>query len=405
MASILLGALYLSAVVAVNPAPAPLSEQQPILRPKPFSPISDNNTNNHAISPGLFTVLEELARVTDIAYCVGPASTISTPFTCASRCSDFPAFELLNTFSASSPLPLLDESATGYLAYDHNPTQPRIVLAFRGTYSIADAVADLGTIPQAYSSYPSDDPNDKRNSTRVNDTSTDCKNCTVHSGFHASYLATRASLLPALSQALQSHPEYRLTISGHSFGGAIATFFALELRARGHELSLTTFGSPRVGNAAFAQHVTDRLQGDVLEHPGNGAGEMLPRMRRVTHVGDPVPGLPWEEWGYVATAGEVYISKVSLPVGFEHVRMCHGSHDVHCSAPPDRRDGEGQEPVDGPADEKKKRGAALAVQRRWEIWKGLKPWEYVTAHRDYFHRLGLCVKTDYGWETGKSHEL
>lgn len=44
----------------------------------------------------LFDELEELSRIVDIAYCVGTAGLgIYKPFLCASRCQDFPHFELV----------------------------------------------------------------------------------------------------------------------------------------------------------------------------------------------------------------------------------------------------------------------------------------------------------------------
>lgn len=46
------------------------------------------------ISADLFAELEELSRIVDISYCVGTTG-IQKPFLCASRCPDFPAFELV----------------------------------------------------------------------------------------------------------------------------------------------------------------------------------------------------------------------------------------------------------------------------------------------------------------------
>jgi hypothetical protein len=42
----------------------------------------------------------------------------------------------------------------GYIALDHG--KHRIVIAFRGTYSIANTIVDLSTIPQEYVPYPGD---------------------------------------------------------------------------------------------------------------------------------------------------------------------------------------------------------------------------------------------------------
>ena len=51
---------------------------------------------NRNISFELFADLEELSRIVDISYCVGVTGTgIQKPFLCASRCQDFPHFELV----------------------------------------------------------------------------------------------------------------------------------------------------------------------------------------------------------------------------------------------------------------------------------------------------------------------
>lgn len=60
--------------------------------------------NGTLISQKLFWELEELARIVDIAYCVGTAGLgIQKPFKCASRCGDkdFESFELVTVGPAS----------------------------------------------------------------------------------------------------------------------------------------------------------------------------------------------------------------------------------------------------------------------------------------------------------------
>tara|TARA_R110002003_G_scaffold384_1_gene19191 strand:- start:5095 stop:5409 length:315 start_codon:yes stop_codon:yes gene_type:complete len=62
-------------------------------------------TNGTLISQALFWELEELARIVDIAYCVGTAGLgIQKPFQCASRCGDrdFETFELVTVGAACS---------------------------------------------------------------------------------------------------------------------------------------------------------------------------------------------------------------------------------------------------------------------------------------------------------------
>lgn len=61
-------------------------------------PLVQHSGNGTLISQKLFWELEELARIVDIAYCVGTAGLgIQKPFQCASRCTDrdFESFELV----------------------------------------------------------------------------------------------------------------------------------------------------------------------------------------------------------------------------------------------------------------------------------------------------------------------
>jgi hypothetical protein len=106
-------------------------------------PLLQHALTNRSVSPDLFTELEELARIVDISYCVGLTSLgINKPFSCLSRCKDFPKFELVTTWNTG---PLLSDSC-GYIALDHG--KQRVIVAFRGTYSIANTVVDLSTVPQ-----------------------------------------------------------------------------------------------------------------------------------------------------------------------------------------------------------------------------------------------------------------
>jgi len=72
----------------------------------PQVPLHDES-NNRTISVKLFAELEELARVVDIAYCVGMTGLgIQKPFECISRCSGFKNFELITAsiLGISQPL-------------------------------------------------------------------------------------------------------------------------------------------------------------------------------------------------------------------------------------------------------------------------------------------------------------
>ncbi|KAF2684768.1 lipase precursor [Lentithecium fluviatile CBS 122367] len=326
---------------------------------------------NDTITRELFFELEELARIVDIAYCVGTAGLgIREPFECASHCGDedFKHFELVTTWNTG---PLLSDSC-GYIAVSHPPSPPRILLAFRGTYSIANTIVDLSTIPQEYVPYPGDDDNDTSDfiapSLRpANGHGEDpppsdppkCENCTVHMGFYSSWLNTRKVILPQLTEAIEQYPAYKLVLVGHSLGGAVAALAGLDLKARGWDPKVTTFGEPRVGNKELMAYINARFN--------ITADRSRNKFHRVTHTSDPVPLLPLAEWGYTMHSEELFISAPSLPFGVEDIHHCEGDEDPHCIAGTD------------------------AEAPSWGIPARFRFWELFFAHRDYFWRLGLCV--------------
>jgi len=61
-------------------------------------------SGNRNVSIRLFAELEEFARLVDIAYCVG-VTGIQPPFECASRCDEFPEYQLVDV--SAIPLSLL----------------------------------------------------------------------------------------------------------------------------------------------------------------------------------------------------------------------------------------------------------------------------------------------------------
>lgn len=389
-----------SAVTASTPLPSP---QQVFDAPVP--------PHDH-ISLQLFNELEELSRLVDIAYCVGTTG-IGKPFTCASRCSEFPAFELVSTFNTG---PLMSDSC-GYIAIDHGRdpiSRGRILVAFRGTYSITNTIVDLSTIPQEYVPYPGDSSKSNQHPRKKkflhwisalaapakdipSAADRKCTNCTVHMGFWTSWQNTRPLVLPHIENLRAQYPSYEVHLVGHSLGGAVAALAGLELEGRGWRTTVTTFGEPRVGNAGLRDFI------DGVFGLADGAGEV--KYRRLTHINDPVPLLPLEEWGFRQHSGEVYISKGALQPSVSDIRLCSGDEDPRCLAgsanstslfsAADLEDIE-TSPIPDLEDmdiETLHSRWGLSIPARYRIW------QLFFAHRDYFWRLGLCVPggDPYDW--------
>ncbi|PYH94499.1 mono and diacylglycerol lipase [Aspergillus ellipticus CBS 707.79] len=158
----------------------------------------------------------------------------------------------------------------GYLAVDD--THKAIVLAFRGSYSVRNWLADATffyTDPKL------------------------CNGCEAELGFWSSWTGVRDNVTEALSGTISKYPNYELVVVGHSLGAAIATLAAADLREKGHEATLYAFASPRVGNPTLAKFITDQ---------GKGANY------RFTHTEDPVPNLPLQLMGYAHVSPEYHIT-------------------------------------------------------------------------------------------------
>ncbi|KAI0203991.1 alpha/beta-hydrolase [Astrocystis sublimbata] len=345
------------------------------------------------ISFDLFASLERLSRLVDITYCVGTTG-IRQPFSCISRCKDFPSLELVTTWNTGA---LLSDSC-GYVAIDHGPpssasrgdeqadneTNGAIIVAFRGTYSITNTVIDLSTVPQKYVPYPpaDDDGQTPRAPKHV------CTNCTVHMGFLLSWQLARLTVLPELKRLHAKYPNYPVHVVGHSLGGAVGALAALEMKViLGWEnIIVTTFGEPRVGNAGFTRYL-DTVFGldDVESDPEQRT------YRRITHVDDPVPLLPLAEWGYRSHAGEFFISRPDLSPRPSDIWPCAGDYDPKCISGSDGEETEMfQKAIAG-----ERFDSAYAMASEQPVWHllpaHLRLWELLFAHRDYFWRLGLCI--------------
>ncbi|KAL2757110.1 hypothetical protein ACRALDRAFT_1062717 [Sodiomyces alcalophilus JCM 7366] len=346
------------------------------------------------VSAALFSSIERLSRLVDITYCVGNTG-VWKPFACASRCNEFPTLTLERTWRTG----ILMSDSCGLIAVDHGTprhdagegkddplAEKAIIVAFRGTYSLTNTIIDLSTIPQEYVPYPS--PDDGGNEP-PREPSHRCDNCTVHSGFLASWRHARKVVLPELKVLRQKYPEYPIRLVGHSLGGAVAMLAALEMRVSlgWRDTVVTTFGEPRVGN----RQLCDYLNAVFELNLGDEMDPAEREYRRVTHADDPVPLLPPAEWGYSSHGGEFFISKKDLPPSVEDVLVCHGDHDENCIA---RGKSSAVSVPAGDYDDAlstlEEQDVMLADALPW-IPARLKLWELFFAHRDYFWRLGLCV--------------
>ena len=170
-----------------------------------------------------------------------------------------------------------------------------LVVAFRGTETtklrdiITDArLAQRSFTPERVASGDSGEP-------------------AVHDGFLEAWDSVRGRVFAAIDDARGCGPrvkalgwssaqagskqQWRVWVTGHSLGGALATLCALELaasvdagRRSGLDVRMVNFGSPRVGNAAFV-----RLYNSLVPHSlrlvnGSDAVPTVPALLGYRHV-------------------------------------------------------------------------------------------------------------------------
>jgi hypothetical protein len=106
-------------------------------------------------------------------------------------------------------------------------------------------------------------------------------------------------------------------VTGHSLGGALATHAAAHLIANGIQVdTFYTFGSPRVGDSRFTQWFDTTLKTNSKN--------------RITHGRDPVPHLPFEDWGFIHVPHEIFYAG-SVKAGYVTCNDSAGKEDINCS--------------------------------------------------------------------------
>ncbi|RKP30787.1 alpha/beta-hydrolase [Metschnikowia bicuspidata] len=346
----------LTVVCSAIPQPQSHAQIHLLLRPEStlVCRIPDSDYRN------LFRYL----HLIDIAYCVGGFSRISPPFDCPLDCAElFPHLTLVHQwcctdsvcgYMASTDEPLFPANDTPNVAAQplaYHTKLPRIsalprtvVVALRGTRSLADTLADLNIDMTPYVSAGGSVP--------------PCGDlCKVHAGFHASYRAVVDVVEPFLETELQKGgPHTNVVVVGHSLGGAVALLVALHCLALGVENTrVVTMGQPLVGNRPFAEWA-DYVLGSELP-----VGHCRRRWTRVVHKNDIVATVPRGAFlhHYVQFHNQVYVntSAADYVPALKDVIDCRTRDNPRCIA-----------------------GDVLRA--------GMA--EYLLVHNTYFRHLGLC---------------
>lgn len=122
-------------------------------------------------------------------------------------------------------------------------TSAVLLIAFRGTESLGDWLADLNarSITRSYGR--------------------------VHRGFYHAFQDVEPQLLAAIGDI----GNRSLVMTGHSLGGALATVAAAELNGRLAPSAIYTYGQPRCGDAAFQAEMSQNYTGKFFRFVNDDA--------------------------------------------------------------------------------------------------------------------------------------
>lgn len=134
-------------------------------------------------------------------------------------------YRMVSSFTANSVL--TDKELFGFIA----ESDKQIVIVFRGTNTTSDWISDA-IARQTVFPYAKDGG-------------------LVHKGFLDIYNSARKQIMTAIAKL---SPRKTFYLTGHSLGGCLAALCAADLatNTRFKQPSIYTYGSPRVGNPAFA---------------------------------------------------------------------------------------------------------------------------------------------------------
>ena len=230
-----------------------------------------------------------LALLSAVAYCDTP---LILNWNC-SLCTTDPRLQDISDTSVFETKAFYLAPIRAYAASFGNDA----VLVFRGTQGLKDWIINLDV-------------------TRTAPWKDLCNDCYVHSGFNDAWQDLKEQVLPFLASLPGSA---RVHVTGHSLGAAVAALAAADLlHSTGTPslASLYTFGSPRVGNKAFAAWLASSAKG---------------RGYRVVNNRDIVPHLPFETQGFTHAPLEIFYEPDGNGTN-TNFTICDGSgEDVHCS--------------------------------------------------------------------------
>ncbi|AGO10613.1 AaceriABR159Cp [[Ashbya] aceris (nom. inval.)] len=252
-----------------------------------------------------------------------------------------------------------NELGTGYVAVDHG--RQVVILAFRGSSTQQDWFSDMQIHPIAYvpaslSCY---------NRLVEQGVIPPCIDCKVHRGFYRFAKTLSRNFLERIERIYNLYPNYKLVVTGHSLGAALASLCGIELALRGFEPLVLTYATPRMFNHSLRDWVNALFNTEQihLESVQKKELQLSKGYFRVVHTRDYIPMVPPL---YVAAGLEIYIEKLHFP---------HELEDLHYR-------GMNLEPL------WHIEGDLLSPRSRFN--ERIEKWLHMYEHRSYFIMINTC---------------
>jgi len=235
-----------------------------------------------------FIAYIEFARA---AYCT-PTKVAS--WKCGGACDALPGF--LPTLAGG------DGDGTQFFYVGFWPARSAVVVAHEGT----DPLQLMSVLTDVNIKYMAPDP------TLFPNVPNDVL---LHSGFVLEHQKTAPQILEEVKRLMVVHSSSHIILIGHSLGGALAeldSLFMLLNLPEGTTVRGVTFGTPRVGNEAWATFFDSQVT----------------EFTRMNNKRDPVPTVPGRLLGFRHPRGEIHIELDG------HAVACPGADDgtdLQCS--------------------------------------------------------------------------
>ncbi|CAO3649937.1 unnamed protein product [Mucor fragilis] len=140
----------------------------------------------------------------------------------------------------------------------------------------------------------------------------------VQLGLLSSMINIRDIVYRTIRDQLKLHPDYQVTVAGHSYGAGIGSLLTVDLAQRFPQLNSTTLvahllGKPRVGNRAYATYVAEK---NIT-------------IKRYVQVADDLSHLPSIADGYAHEGDEYWLSSNKT----QQLVVCPGPYETrNCSS-------------------------------------------------------------------------